>query len=46
MPQTCYRPIELSAAPLTGRSQTNEVQAFLDFLNTEQARSILKQHGL
>lgn len=46
MPQTCYRPIELSAAPLTGHSQINEVQAFLDFLNTEQARSILKQHGL
>lgn len=46
MPQTCYRPINLSVAPLTNRSQTTEAQSFLNFLNTEQARSILKRHGL
>ena len=46
MPQSCYRAIDLSAAPITGRSNTSEANAFLQFLNTKQARVILMRHGL
>ncbi|WP_298051007.1 molybdate ABC transporter substrate-binding protein [uncultured Paenalcaligenes sp.] len=46
MPQACYRPIELSAVPLTGRSDTTEAKALLEFMKTDIARDILKQHGL
>lgn len=46
MADECYRPITLSAVPLQNRSNTDEAQAFLTFLASDQAKEILKRHGL
>lgn len=45
MPQSCYRPIDLSIVPIDGRT-TVEGQAFLDFLASDKTKEILKRHGL
>lgn len=46
MPQSCYRPIDLSIVPIEERSNTPEGKALLDFLTSDTAKNILKRHGL
>lgn len=46
MPESCYRPITLSAVPINERSTTKEAQAFLNFLASDQVKQLLQRHGL
>lgn len=41
-----YEPIELAALPLADAKNTEAIKAFAAFLETPQAREILKKHGL
>ncbi|BCS89810.1 molybdate ABC transporter substrate-binding protein [Pseudodesulfovibrio sediminis] len=41
-----YSPITIIASMLKTATHTDEAKAFLAFLNTEEARAIIKKHGL
>lgn len=45
MPQSCYRPIDLSIVAIDGRESV-EGKALLDFLASDSTKEILKRHGL
>lgn len=45
-PASCYDPIELSAGVLKGRGDSAAARAFVDYLATPAARTVLERHGL
>lgn len=45
-PANCYDPIELSVGVLKGRGDSAAARAFIDYLTTPAARSVLERHGL
>ena len=45
-PASCYDPIELSVGVLKGRGDSAAARAFIDYLATPAARSVLQRHGL
>ena len=45
-PASCYDPIELSVGVLKGRANSAAARAFVDYLATPAARSVLERHGL
>ena len=45
-PASCYDPIELSVGVLKGRGDSAAARAFVEYLATPAARSVLERHGL
>lgn len=45
-PASCYDPIELSVGVVKGRGDSAAARAFIDYLATPAARSVLERHGL
>lgn len=45
LPQSCYRPIDLSIVSIDGRESV-EGTVLLDFLASDETKEILKRHGL
>ena len=45
-PASCYDPIEISIGVLKGRGESAGARAFVDYLASPAARSVLERHGL
>lgn len=45
-PEDCYDPIVLSVGVIKGRAGTPAVRAFLEYLRSPKARSVLERHGM
>ena len=45
-PVSCYDPIEISIGVLKGRGESAGARAFVDYLRSPAARSVLERHGL